>query len=107
MPSCTLDSADYAITLQKNIASRWVDKFPPGALTIMQADLSTLPNADVSFDVIIRQKAYAGYENELLNQISSTFQWFSEDAKIRNQIRSLRWQIMIMILGSSAVVPAA
>jgi hypothetical protein len=73
----------------------------------MQADLSRLPNADVSFDVIIRQKANAGYENELLNQISSTFQLFSEDAKIRNRIRSLRWQIMIMILGSSVVVPAA
>lgn len=73
----------------------------------MQADLATLPNGDVSFDVIIRQKANAGYENELRNQISSTLRLFREDAKIRNQIRSLRWQIMIMILGSSAVVPAA
>jgi hypothetical protein len=72
----------------------------------MQADPATLPYADVSFNVIIRQKAIAGSESELLNQISSTFQLFSEDAKIRNRIRSLRWQIMIMILGSSVVVPA-
>jgi len=42
----------------------------------MQADLSTLPNADVSFDDIIRQRANAGYENELLNQISPTFRLF-------------------------------
>jgi hypothetical protein len=42
----------------------------------MQADFSTLPNGDVSFDVIIRQKANAGYENELRNQITSTFRLF-------------------------------
>jgi len=42
----------------------------------MQADLSTLPNADVSFGGIIRQKANAGYENELLNQISPKFRLF-------------------------------
>jgi len=33
----------------------------------MQADLSTLPECGVSFDGIIRQRANAGYENELLN----------------------------------------